>query len=855
MLHYLITRNNYTHKILNVKYSILTTYTGKYKKKKHLKNYFLIDFMYTNTKIKVLTWFFLAIFAIFSLMPEVFAGTKIVYPLKEISKLECRFQKFSDLWSNCKQDLPILNTKDYKKYGTQNGGYNDYTRIYKVLWGSSYKYGWDVWYGWHQWTDIATAQWTPVYSIADGTVIVSKHDAAWWKVVSVKHTINGKTIVSDYAHLHKIDVKNWTKVKAGQKIGEVWSTGNSTGNHLHFQIDFESKFYPYYYDYKACPYSYYQITENGVCFDELEKHTIDPMLFLETNGAALDAVKITTTKVNTSSNSSVTQSVTRKQDSSDHYESIFDTTVHVGYNTRDIQEVQMIFTDLREYKGPISGDYTDIEQDIIDYQIVNKLIKDKNDYGAGWFGPKTRQQVKNDYENFLDNGGKRKVEIADTWKDAGTTTATATVTTTKKTEKISRENILSREEIEAREVAEFMKDYNLDLRFADSSWRVSIGETKILKLTITNSRWRPFKWNLPGNITFEVDESKVKVFPNKFYYFSDGKRDIQLTGLKQGTTTLKVKFGASTLKEIFINVTGKNDKIEAKTGTIISHTASVIWEEKSGVILFKDAYGQKLIKTPYQWSFTLKAKGEAEVCIKRGSLEEIKSVFRRGCNDSEYQKEITFSYDDTVAGLVLYSYKVYDDTAKIEVSKSGSNSAISYKNIKTTAPKGLATSHEYYDEVLSTLEKGIVSDVNQGYFLQDRAISSRDANAWIQGTLWYLQDQTVNPEMKTRISQNLQTLQSESAGSEYITRQDFLDKAYKYLVLNLDANPELSIDYRDLDDEENRKANIFFDSWNTWKDQFWENYYRPWVQITRWEAAYLLIRTIEKNKEVFLTLR
>lgn len=809
--------------------------------------------MYTNTKIKVLTWFFLAIFAVFGLMPEVFAGTKIVYPLKEISKLECRFQKFSDLGSNCKQALPILNTKDYKKYATLNGGYNDYTRIYTVLWGSSYKYGWDVWYGWHQWTDIATAQGTPVYSMADGTVIVSKHDAAWWKVVSVKHNINGKTIVSDYAHLHKIDVKVGDKVSAGEKIGEVWSTGNSTGNHLHFQVDFESKFYPYYYDYKACPYSYYQITENGVCFDELEKHTIDPLLFLETNGAALNNVKITTTKVNTVSDSSVSQSAKRKQDSSDHYESIFNTTVYTGYNIRDIQEVQMIFTDLREYKGPISGNYTDIEKDIIDYQIVNGLISSRTDYGAGWFGPKTRQQVKNDYENFLDNGGKRKVEI----EDAGTveSTTTAVATTTNKTEKISRQNILSREEIEAREVAEFMKDYNLDLRLADATGRVALGQTKILKLTITDSRWRPFRWNLPGNITFQYDEKKVQIFPNKFYYFSDGKRDIQVTWLQKGTTTLEVKFGASTLQKVFINVTGKNDKIEAKTGTIISHTASVIWEEKWWVVLFKDAHGQKLINAPYEWNFTLKAEWNAEVCIKRGSLEEIKTVFRRGCTDAEYQKEITFGYSDTVAGLVLYSYKVYDDTAKIQVSKAGLSSAISYKNLKTTTPKGLLTTHEYYNEVVGTLEKGIVSDVNQGYFLQDRAISSRDANDWIEGTLSYLQEQTVNPDMKSRISQNMQTLQSESAGTEYITRQDFLDKAYKYLLLNLDTNPEVSIDYIDLDDDENRKANIFFDNGYTWKDQFGENYYRPWVQITRWEVAYLLMRTVEKNKEVFLTLR
>jgi hypothetical protein len=78
---------------------------------------------------------------------HVFAGSNeddVIYPLKQISKLECRFEDFDTLSSNCKQTLPILKTKDYKKYISQNGGYNDFTRIYTVLWGSSYKYGWDV---------------------------------------------------------------------------------------------------------------------------------------------------------------------------------------------------------------------------------------------------------------------------------------------------------------------------------------------------------------------------------------------------------------------------------------------------------------------------------------------------------------------------------------------------------------------------------------------------------------------------------------------------------------------------------------------------------------------------------------
>jgi hypothetical protein len=52
---------------------------------------------------------------------EASSNSDIIYPLKEISKLECRFNDFSELSSDCKQDLPILKTSDYQKYATQNG--------------------------------------------------------------------------------------------------------------------------------------------------------------------------------------------------------------------------------------------------------------------------------------------------------------------------------------------------------------------------------------------------------------------------------------------------------------------------------------------------------------------------------------------------------------------------------------------------------------------------------------------------------------------------------------------------------------------------------------------------------------
>ena len=65
----------------------------------------------------------------------------MVYPIGQMSKVECRFQNFSTLSSECKMDLPILKTQDYTKY---KNDYSLYRRVYTILWGATYNYGWDV---------------------------------------------------------------------------------------------------------------------------------------------------------------------------------------------------------------------------------------------------------------------------------------------------------------------------------------------------------------------------------------------------------------------------------------------------------------------------------------------------------------------------------------------------------------------------------------------------------------------------------------------------------------------------------------------------------------------------------------
>jgi hypothetical protein len=69
---------------------------------------------------KVCSYILLPIFVFTNLSPiQLLAEDnldKVVYPLKEVSKLSCRYQKFSELTSDCKKDLPILKTSEYQKY-------------------------------------------------------------------------------------------------------------------------------------------------------------------------------------------------------------------------------------------------------------------------------------------------------------------------------------------------------------------------------------------------------------------------------------------------------------------------------------------------------------------------------------------------------------------------------------------------------------------------------------------------------------------------------------------------------------------------------------------------------------------
>ena len=85
----------------------------------------------------------------------------------------------------------------------------------------------------HTGLDIAASKGTQIKVVADGTVISAEYSGSYGYLVKVDH---GNSVETWYAHTSKMYVTKGEKVKAGDVIALVGSTGNSTGPHLHFEI-------------------------------------------------------------------------------------------------------------------------------------------------------------------------------------------------------------------------------------------------------------------------------------------------------------------------------------------------------------------------------------------------------------------------------------------------------------------------------------------------------------------------------------------------------------------------------------------------------------------------------------------
>jgi murein DD-endopeptidase MepM/ murein hydrolase activator NlpD len=115
----------------------------------------------------------------------------------------------------------------------------------------------------HYGMDFTAPRGTPIYATGDGVVKrADSRSSGYGKHIRIDH---GYGYVSLYAHLYKYNVKKWQKVKRGDLIGYVGSTGRSQAPHLHYEV-FKDKG-------RINPVNFYYGNLTAKEFDELLKQT------------------------------------------------------------------------------------------------------------------------------------------------------------------------------------------------------------------------------------------------------------------------------------------------------------------------------------------------------------------------------------------------------------------------------------------------------------------------------------------------------------------------------------------------------------------------------------------------------
>ena len=85
----------------------------------------------------------------------------------------------------------------------------------------------------HKGIDLAGPTGTPIYATADGVVSRADWFSSYGLYVSLEH---GGSLQTRYGHMSRLNVASGQRVRKGEIIGYMGSTGRSTGSHLHYEV-------------------------------------------------------------------------------------------------------------------------------------------------------------------------------------------------------------------------------------------------------------------------------------------------------------------------------------------------------------------------------------------------------------------------------------------------------------------------------------------------------------------------------------------------------------------------------------------------------------------------------------------
>lgn len=128
------------------------------------------------------------------------------------------------------QPSPLLDGASTSLPGGLEGSIGGYALPARGVFTSGYGSRWGTF---HYGIDIAAPIGSPIYAVADGTVINAGPAQGFGLWVRIQHADG---TISVYGHMYDFSVSVGEHVRAGQQIARVGNRGDSTGPHLHFEI-------------------------------------------------------------------------------------------------------------------------------------------------------------------------------------------------------------------------------------------------------------------------------------------------------------------------------------------------------------------------------------------------------------------------------------------------------------------------------------------------------------------------------------------------------------------------------------------------------------------------------------------
>jgi len=141
-------------------------------------------------------------------------GSNLTYQIATVEQRIDDFQRLQDLMERLPLAAPLDEYRQTSSYGRR---IDPFTKRYAL----------------HSGIDLASRRRAPVHVTSPGVVTFVGWKGGFGKIVEVDH---GLGIRTRYAHLSNIYVKRGQKLEFREKVGQVGSTGRSSGEHLHYEV-------------------------------------------------------------------------------------------------------------------------------------------------------------------------------------------------------------------------------------------------------------------------------------------------------------------------------------------------------------------------------------------------------------------------------------------------------------------------------------------------------------------------------------------------------------------------------------------------------------------------------------------